>query len=80
MSAGKSPCGVASSPDGARVYVTNYNKLGTVSVIDAATNKVTATVPVGNYPMGVAVSPDGTEAYVTNSWSSTVSVIDTAKK
>jgi YVTN family beta-propeller protein len=31
----------------------------TVSVIAAATNTVTATIPVGAAPAGVAVSPDG---------------------
>ena len=36
----------------------------TVSVIDTATNTVTATVPVGSYPIGVAVTPDGTKVYV----------------
>ncbi len=37
-----------------------------VSVIDTATNNVTATVHVGIYPTGVAVSPDGTKVYVAN--------------
>ena len=50
----------------------------TVSVIDTATNTVTATVPVGKCPMGVAVSPDGTKVYVANEGSNNVSVIDTA--
>ncbi|HNW38709.1 MAG TPA: hypothetical protein PKJ75_07635, partial [Methanosarcina vacuolata] len=51
---------------------------GTVSVIDAATNKVTATVNVGSYPLGVSVTSDGTKVYVANSGSNSVSVIDTA--
>jgi YVTN family beta-propeller protein len=38
----------------------------TVSVIDAATNKVVATVPVGDFPGGVAATPGGTHAYVAN--------------
>ena len=50
----------------------------TVSVIDTATNNVTATVNVECGPIGVAVSPDGTKVYVTNAYSNTVSVIDTA--
>ena len=58
-------------------YVTNSED-NTVSVIDTATNTVTATVPVGSYPWGVAVSPDGTKVYVANEGSNTVSVIDTA--
>jgi len=38
--------GVAVSPDGTKVYVVNYD-YGTVSVIDSATNTVTATINVG---------------------------------
>jgi YVTN family beta-propeller protein len=57
-------------------YITNYVD-NTTSVIDIATNNVTATVPVGTGPGGVAVSPDGTKVYVTNSDDNTTSVIDT---
>jgi YVTN family beta-propeller protein len=68
---------VAVTPDGARVYVTILN--GTfVSVIDAATNAVIATVTVGLDPEGVAVTPDGKRVYVANDLSGSVSVIDTA--
>ena len=49
----------------------------TVSVIDTATNMVTATVHVGNYSSGVAVNPDGKKVYVANLYNRT-SVIDTA--
>ena len=50
-----------------------------VSVIDTATNTVTATVEMFQ-PVGVAITPDGTRAYVTNSSATfgSVSVIDTA--
>jgi YVTN family beta-propeller protein len=47
---------------------------GTVSVIDAATNTVTATIPVGFGPDAVAVAPATHTAYVANE-GSTVSVI-----
>jgi YVTN family beta-propeller protein len=67
----------ASATPSTRAYVTNLIS-GTVSVIETATNTVTATIPVGSSPRGVAVSPDGTRAYVTNESSDTVSVIDTA--
>jgi YVTN family beta-propeller protein len=39
-------------------YVANEGSAN-VSVIDTATNKVVATVPVGNNPFAVAVTPDG---------------------
>jgi YVTN family beta-propeller protein len=73
--------GVALSAAGAQAapfaYVLNDSVDGAVSVIDTATNTVTATVPeVGGRP-GVAVTPDGTRVYVANGPSS-VSVIDTA--
>lgn len=46
---------------------------GSVSVIDTATNTVTATLAVGTNPIGVAVSADSTRIYVSNSGSNTVS-------
>ena len=57
-------------------YITNDGD-NTVSVIDTATNTVTATVNVGSGPVGVAVTPDGTKVYVANGGSNNVSVIDT---
>jgi YVTN family beta-propeller protein/beta propeller repeat protein len=63
---------------GPYAYIANSGD-GNVSVIDTATNKVTAMIPVGNYPMGVAVTLDGKKVYVANSNSNTVSVIDTTK-
>ncbi|HEX6731584.1 MAG TPA: hypothetical protein VF074_16280, partial [Pyrinomonadaceae bacterium] len=48
-----SPNGIAVSPDGALVYVTNLSN-NTVSVIDTATNSPFAVVPVGTFPLGVA--------------------------
>ena len=61
-------------------YITN-NASNNVSVIDTATNTVTATVNVGTTPYGVAVSPNGQNVYVANTddfYNGTVSVIDTA--
>jgi YVTN family beta-propeller protein len=59
-------------------YITNA--IGnTVSVIDTATNTVTATITVGNSSHGVAVTPDGSKVYVaTDAFPNGVSVIDTA--
>jgi len=77
---GTSPSGVAITPDGTRVYVTNI--FNSISVIDAATNTVVATIPSGQLPTGIAITPDGTRAYVVNQFvnnqgKNTVSVIDT---
>jgi YVTN family beta-propeller protein len=63
-------------------YITNQGPepftASTVSVIDTATNTVTATIPVGPASIGVAASPDGSTVYVTNLGNNSVSVIDTA--
>jgi S-layer protein (TIGR01567 family) len=54
-------------------HIDSYN----ISVIDTATNTVTATVNIGDCSFGVAVTPDGKKVYVTHIFSNTVSVIDT---
>ncbi|MFF0311836.1 beta-propeller fold lactonase family protein [Streptosporangium sp. NPDC004379] len=49
-----------------------------VSVIDTATDRIIATIPVGRTPIRAAVGPDGSRLYVTDNGDDTVSVIDTA--
>jgi YVTN family beta-propeller protein len=66
---GIDPTGVAVTPDGKHAYVANHES-GTVSVIDAATNTVVATIPIVGFPIttpnnGVAITPDGKYAYLT---------------
>ena len=68
---------MAVSQDGSRVYVNNGSS-SSVSVIDAASNSVRATVQVGSFPGGVAVTPDGSKVYVANTGSNSVCVIATA--
>jgi YVTN family beta-propeller protein len=65
--------GVAVTPDGAFVYVGGSSQ---VSVIEAVTNTVVATIPVSG--RSVAVTPDGAFVYVANSRDNTASVIATA--
>ena len=72
-------------------YTTSFSPstAGKVSVINTATNRVIATIPVGVYSTGIAAAPDGTLVYVANAGPerpgigtcdpSTVSVIDTAE-
>lgn len=61
-------------PDGSAVYVTNRDD-NSVSVIDTATNTVTATVLVGGQPNYALVLPDGSAIYVSDGEYGTVSVI-----
>lgn len=58
-------------------YVTNQAS-NNVSVIDLATNKTVATVPVGKAPAGVAVNSKIKKAFITNAEGGDVSVIDIA--
>jgi YVTN family beta-propeller protein len=67
---------VAVTPDGSRVYLTGAS--GSVLVVDASTNAITATIAVGGLLWGVAVTPDGSKVYVANEGANSVSVIDVA--
>lgn len=58
-------------------YVANEESAN-VSVLNANTQVVTATIPVGQYPHGVAANAEGSFVYVSNVFSHTVSVISTA--
>lgn len=58
-----------------RVFVTNEEG-NSVSVIDATTNQVTATVDVGKRPRGIGLSADGKEIYVAVSGENVIAVID----
>ncbi|WP_371619302.1 hypothetical protein [Streptomyces sp. NBC_00454] len=71
--------GIALSPDGAHAYV-GVNVPGTtgvLEVIDTATARVSAVVPVGRRPFDVDVSRDGSEVYVTGHDSFDVTVVPT---
>ncbi|MGA4879458.1 IPT/TIG domain-containing protein [Streptomyces lydicamycinicus] len=74
---GTLPQGITLSPDGTRAYVGNRGS-DTISVIDTATDTVTATIPTGAGPVLVALGPDGTRGYVTVADAGLVSVLDTA--
>jgi YVTN family beta-propeller protein len=53
----------AAAPSPERVYVTN-ERSGSLSVIEAASGKVTADLPLGKRPRGLKLSPDGALLYV----------------
>jgi YVTN family beta-propeller protein len=74
------PFGVAVSRDGSKVYVTNSEPAfqPAISVIDTATDTVTARIPSGLHFGGVAVSPDGSKVYFIEYEGCGVFVADTA--
>lgn len=74
ISVGDAPLGIAVTPNGSYVYVTNQDD-DTVSVIRTSDNTVVDTISVGDGPYGIAVTPNGNYVYVTNFIDDTVSVI-----
>jgi YVTN family beta-propeller protein len=79
LQVGIDPTGLAVNPVKDEVYVVNTgdsSSNGSVSVIDADSNTVVATIPVHKLPYFISVDAAGRRAYVANSGSNTVSVID----
>jgi YVTN family beta-propeller protein len=68
--------GLYISRDAKSLYVAN-RLAGTISVIDFATRKVTATWEVGGSPDMLQLSPDGTQLWYADRYNGTVSVVDT---
>ncbi len=86
ITVGTHPTGIAISPDGKNVYVAN-NDSGSVSVIDAATHTVAATItmPSGMNPDQIAVSADGSKLYAVlpqyyGPWSGALLTIDSTSR
>ncbi|MEO6852127.1 MAG: beta-propeller fold lactonase family protein, partial [Mucilaginibacter sp.] len=78
---GIGPQGVAVSPDGSRIYISNSNSgpgttNGTISVINGADNTALPAIPGSADPYGIVVSPDNKWVYVVNSSSSSVSFVN----
>jgi YVTN family beta-propeller protein len=57
------PHGVTSSPDGARLYLTNEVR-HTLDVVDAKTLAVTSRIPLSGQPNNVSITKDGRKVYV----------------
>jgi YVTN family beta-propeller protein len=75
LQVGTQPSALAVNPARNEVYVVNTLS-GSVSVIDADSNRVVATIPVHRLPRAIAVDATGHRAYVANSGSNTVSILD----
>lgn len=75
--AANSPAALSQTAASERLVVAN-SASDTVSVIDASTNAVMATIPVGDRPTGAGAATFGSRVYVTNEMSGTVSIVDAA--
>ncbi|MFO1540937.1 MAG: hypothetical protein ACKOTZ_10945 [Chloroflexota bacterium] len=86
VAVGLNPLGLAVTPDGSELWVANVDGAdadvkgdGTISVVDTATNTVTATIALGGWPTEIAFTPDGTTAYVPDTGGRT-RIIDVATR
>lgn len=81
VAVGARPLGIAATPDGARLYVTNNGStaadVDSISALSASSDTVLATVSLGaqSSPNGIAVTPDGKRAYFAR-FEGVVSVLD----
>jgi YVTN family beta-propeller protein len=70
--------GLASSPDGAQVFV-SLGRAKAIALVDAASYKVLKVISdVGDRPWGIAAGTDGKSIYTANGPSADVSLIDLA--
>jgi YVTN family beta-propeller protein len=72
---GEWPSGVAISPDGRYVYVTNMISKN-VSVINSEDDKIERTIKLNGLPNAIAISPDGKYLYVTDEENFKLFIID----
>jgi YVTN family beta-propeller protein len=75
---GREPLDVEYTPDG-RYIVTTNSEDNTVSVIDAATNRVIDTIKTGKQPTSIDFPPNGRQGYVTDEGSGSVEILDFAR-
>lgn len=78
VKAGTSPANVVASPDGTRIFVTDWDVFSDgrkVRVIDATTFTVIKEVTVGLAPHGINFSHDGQYFYVGNYLSDSISIL-----
>lgn len=70
ITVGLAPASLAITPNGAFVYVINYENgntgTGTISVIQTSNNTVVDTITGLSGPFAIAITPNGNFAYVTN--------------
>lgn len=77
LPAGEIPCAIAINAKMQMLYVADYGD-NTVSAIDAATGRKTATIAVGTRPKAIAFDPRRNLIYTANTGDNTATVIDAA--
>ncbi len=77
IAVGKNPRAVAVNPLTNRIYVANLND-DTVTVIDGATDMVTATINTGDGPLALGINKVTNKIFVANCGDNTVTIIDGA--
>lgn len=72
------PTGVAvGTVDGKeKIFVTTFEKRGTLEVIDRAAGRIEKSIPVGSGATSPLVAPDGKHVFVLNQFSTTVAEVD----
>lgn len=70
------PTGLEPTADKVRIDAMGVAKQGTISVVDLASGKVTATIQVGRHPTALALDTEGQRLFVANTNDDSVSVID----
>ena len=83
LQVGRHPVALAVNPRRNEVYVATQGPTGangSLAVIDAETNQVVATMPLGRMPSSVAIDSTGSRLYVTNAVSNSVSVLDAQQR
>lgn len=65
LPAGHSPCAIAVSADGRRLFVANRFQ-NNVLIVDAENGRLEKAVPVVREPVGIAITPDGKQVVVSN--------------
>ena len=78
ITVGISPYDLVLSPDGSRLYVSNWSS-DSISIIDTAANMVIGVLKAGDNPNDMALAPDG-RLFVSNGNLNSVSVFDTKKR
>jgi YVTN family beta-propeller protein len=71
--------GIAVTPDGTEVWVTNRSA-DTLTVIDSASLEVKANLPCAGFPIRIAITPDGKRALVSSARSGEVVLFDVGSR